>query len=530
VNTGFLTAGQLQLPRRNRADRPAISMEDGTSWTYRQLHDQVNRYAVTLVELGVKKGDRVGILLYNSLEYWAAYLAATRLGAIAVRLNWRLSGEELGYALNDSGCSVLCLHDTFVPAIEPIRAQVPVQSFVCFAYDGTGSPEWAIDQDKFDSADPAELTVEEPALDDPAMLMYTSGTTGRPKGALWTHGNTLWLGAMQIMQWQYTEDTVTMTSGPLYHVSSFEDLAVPTLMMGGHTVLTKSGGFSIERVLQVLANRAVTDTLLQPMMIYELLRVPKLESYDLSKLRRIATGGSAIMPWAVREIQQKLPSVELVPGYGLTEGGAIATVSALRYLESNPDSVGKPMPMTEVRIVRDDGTAAAVDEDGEVWVRSPAVSQGYWGKAAETAETFVDGWCKTGDAGHVDQEGLLTLTGRKKDMIKTGGENVYPAEIEAVLSDHPNILEAAVIAVPDARFQEAVCAVVVIDGAEPLSAEDVRSYCQQRLAGYKKPRYVVFADELPRNLAGKILKFELRQQYAVLGTEEGRPVSDSEGS
>ena len=521
MNTSYMTTGRLQLPYHGLADRPALSVENEATWTYRELEEHANQYANGLLDLGVGRGDRVGILLYNSLEYWGLYLGATRIGAVAVRLNWRLAADELSYALSDSGCTVLCFHAPFGDAIEKIRDETTVREYIAFPFEASSDVTWARDRGHFDTASTATPDVNEPASDDLAMIMYTSGTTGRPKGATWTHANTMWLSAMQVMLWHYTQDTVTMTSGPLYHVSSFEDLAVPTLVMGGHTIMTKSTGFSIERVLEVLVQQRVTDTLLYPFMIYELLRVPNLNGYDLTRLKRIVTGGSAIMPWAVREMREKLPAVELVPGFGLTEGGAISTVSALEYLEKYPDSVGRPIPLTEVRVVRDDGGDAEVDEDGEVWVRSPAVSDGYWQKPDETAATFVDGWCKTGDAGRVNSDGLLTLTGRKKDMIKTGGENVYPAEIESILTDHPHVVEAAVIAVPDPRFQEAVCAVIVADDASAISAEDVQEYCRERLAGYKKPRHVVFVEELPRNAAGKILKFELRELYASLGAPEG---------
>jgi fatty-acyl-CoA synthase len=358
-----------------------------------------------------------------------------------------------------------------------------------------------------------------PQLDDAAMLMYTSGTTGRPKGALWTHGNTLWIAAMEATHWQYSSSTVAMTTGPLYHVGGFEDLLLPALYSGGHAVMSRSTGFSVERALDVIEQHGVTDCFLFPVMIYDAVNLPNISARNLSSLRRIVTGGSPILPWAVRKLGEVLPEVGLNIAYGLTEGGAITSAMDPKFAEQHPDCVGRPLPLTEVRIVKDDGSEAPPGEDGEVWVRSPSVSSEYWNKPEESAKTFVDGFCRTGDAGAIVGPGLLKITGRKKDMILSGGENIYPAEIEAILTEHEAIKDAAVIGVPDARFHEAVCAVLTRQPGTEISEDEVIAYCRQRLAGYKKPRHVVFVDELPRNPTGKVLKYVLRDEYRHLGSD-----------
>lgn len=523
MDIGYLTRGMVQPLRLEQARKPALSLETGPTWTYRQLHEQSNRYGNQLIELGVQPGDRVALLLYNALEYVALYVAAAKIGAIAVRLNFRLTSEELAYALDDSGATVLCMHDSFLDRFAPIRESVPVRNTVVFEHERRQLPDWATGQESFESASVSDPDVPLPGLDDGAMLMYTSGTTGRPKGALWTHGNTLWIAAMEATHWQYSPATVAMTTGPLYHVGGFEDLLLPALYAGGHAVMSRSTGFSVERALGVIEHHRVSECFLFPVMIYDAVNLPDLARWDLSSLRRVVTGGSSILPWAVRKLRERLPHVGLNIAYGLTEGGAITSAMDPEFAEHYPDCVGRPLPLTEVRIVRDDGSDAGPEETGEIWVRSPSVSRVYWNKPEETAKTFVDGFCRTGDAGAVVGPGLLKITGRKKDMINSGGENIYPSEIEAILTEHPAIKDAAVIGVPDARYGEAVCAVLTRQPGAEIAEQEVVAYCRGRLAGYKKPRYVVFVDELPRNPTGKVLKYVLRDEYRHLETEARSP-------
>lgn len=529
MNIGFITSGLMQPLCSHLLDRPAISLEDAETLSYRELDERVNRYANGLLALGAEPGDRVGILLYNSLEYWTLYLAITKIRCIAVRLNFRLAAEELAYALADSGTSILCLHDSFAERIASVRDGLPVQRFVLFSYDG-GQLEGSQGCSVLEQEDPADPPGEPATLDDPAMLMCTSGTTGRPKGALWTHGNTVSYAAQQIMFWAYDEETVSMTTGPLYHVGAFENLSLPALFARGRTILTRSTGFSIERTMKVIEALRVTDTLLYPFMIYDLLQHPSFGSYDLSSLRRIVTGGSPIVGWAVEQLRRDLPGVDLVPTYGLTEGGAISTgAHPASSTWEHPDSVGRPIPWTEVRIVGPDGKDAPAGQSGEIWVRSPGVAREYWGKPEVSAATFVDGWCITGDLGRVNEAGFLIITGRAKDMIKSGGENIYPAEIEQVLTRHPAIEDAAAIGVPDPRYQEAVCAIVVPKRGESIDEQEVIEHCLKHLASYKKPRHVVIASELPRTASGKVMKHLLRETHAGLGQERepgaagGRP-------
>ena len=522
--TGILTRQMLQAAS-DGANRPALSLETDRTWTYADLADHTNRLANGLLSRGVERGDRVGILLANSLEYWALYLAITRIGAIAVRLNWRLTGPELQYALTDSGTSLLCLHGRFGATLAPVLEQTPVRESVVFvedpAHDDASSLPGAQPESVLDGA-AGEPPVPDPAETDPCMIMYTSGTTGYPKGALWTHGQTVWFAAIEALKWHYDRDSVHLGTTPMFHVSGFEDCNLPVLLSGGHSVHMRSTGLSVERIVEVLRHHGCTDTFLLPATIYQWMSWSELDRVDVPDLRRVVTGGSPILGWAVDRIRARFPQVSMEQAYGLTEGGAMSTVMDPDYLDDHRTSVGRPLPLTEIRIVDPESLEELPPEtDGELWTRSPAVGGVYWGRPEASKETFVDGFCRTGDLARITEDGFIYIIGRTKDMILSGGENIYPAEIENVLADHPDIQESAVVAVPDEKWGETPCAVVVATPGATLSEDDVIALCREHIAGYKRPRHVVFVDELPRNASGKILKRSLREQYAGLGSPPG---------
>lgn len=494
-------------------DAPAIGVENEPPLTYRELAEKVNRYANAFLDLGAARGDRIGILLYNSVEYWLAYLAATRIGAIAVRLNFRLTADELEYVIEDSGCSILLSAPDLLARIESRRDRLGVREYVGLAADGESPPDWVRPWSELEAARAGEPPVPLAGLDDPAMLMYTSGTTGRPKGALWTHGNTVWFSAMQMAEWGFDAGSVTMVCGPLYHVGGIENFCLPTLLAGGRVVFLRSGGFTAERVVDVVDRQGVSDLALFPAMIYALLQSGDAAEAPLHRVRRIFTGGDPVLPWATELIRERYGEVDLVQVYGLTEGTPIAACGGPGLAFEHPRSVGRAMPFCEVSVRDDDGAEVPAGAQGEIWTRSPANSRGYWNKPEANAETFVDGWCRTGDLGRVEASGLA-ITGRKKDMIRSGGENIYPAEIEDVLARHPKVSDVAVIGVPDPAFIETVCAVVVAVEGEELSEEEVVEHCRRHLASYKKPRHVRFLDELPRTASAKVQKYLLRERFA----------------
>lgn len=492
----------------------ALKLEDKEKWTYRQLDEVSNRYCNSLRELGVKKGDRVGILLYNSLEYWGLYFAIAKLGGIAVRLNFRLSSEEYKFILNDSGTKVLCFHSNLQNTLEPIKGDVVVEEYISLNYEEVPCPDWALEWKALEKGSTTLDVRESIDIFDPVMLMYTSGTTGSPKGALWSHSNTLWFCAMQIMKWGINENTNAMTTGPLYHVGAMEDFALPAILAGGTVILMKTGNFQIQQAAAIAEKEKVTDFMLFPFMIYDLLHETTAKELPLKNVRAMYSGGDPVRPWAIEQLKKRYPHMGLVQVYGLTEGTPIATCLDDKDTEEKGHTVGKPLPMAEVKVLDDDGHEVPVNEVGEICIKSPVVCMGYWNRPDANAETFIDGWCRTGDLGKVDAEGFLTVAGRKKDMIRSGGENIYASEIENVLMRHPCIADVAVIGIPDPKYIEAVCAVIIPKDQNWQDEEAVINYCKQHLAGYKKPKAVHFVDHIPRTASGKIQKFKLRAAFS----------------
>jgi fatty-acyl-CoA synthase len=494
-------------------EKIALKLESNQTWTYGNLNLIANKYAHALRQMGIKKGDRVGILLYNCLEYFALYFATAKLGAIAVRINFRLSSEEFEYILNDSGTKILCFHSSLSGKLDPIKHSVNVDEFICLENNGHTLPDWSRSWDALEKAQPQEIIKENIDKSDPVMLMYTSGTTGRPKGALWSHENTLWFASMQALKWGFNAETIGMTTGPLYHVGAMEDLVLSVLLMGGTVIITNSGGFDIKRMLTVMEKEKVTECFLFPFMIYDMLNVPHLSTYKFPNLKRIYSGGDPVFPWAIEQLNQNFPHVGFVQVYGLTEGTPIAASLDPKDAILKSHTVGKTMPFTEIKIVDDEVNILKNGEIGEICIKGPSVSLGYWGKPKETAATFIDGWCHTGDLGFQDEDGYLTISGRKKDMIRSGGENIYATEVEDALIRHPAIRDVAVIGIPDQKFIEAVCAVVVIKPGESVTKEELSIFLKDKIASYKKPKEIVFVDELPRTPSGKIQKFRLREQF-----------------
>lgn len=414
MNVGYLVSRVEKHIQTIDPEKIALKMESEAFWTYGELNQMTNRYAHSLRRMGIEKGDRVGILLFNCLDYFALYFACAKLGAIAVRINFRLSSEEFEYILNDSGTKILCFHSSLTEKIEPIKKSIQVKRFVCLEEEGYPVPEWASRWSKLEQGDATEIMGVDIRQSDPVMLMYTSGTTGRPKGALWSHENTLWFANMQILKWGIDRETVGMTTGPLYHVGAMEDLVLSVLTMGGTVVITNSGGFDINRALAVIKKEQVTDVLFFPFMIYDMLNIPRHAMLQLPTLKRIFSGGDPVIPWAIERLHEIFPQIGFVQVYGLTEGTPVAASLDPEDAQSKGHSVGKAMPFTELKVVDEKGTPLKSGETGEVCIKSPAVSMGYWGKSEETASTFINGWCHTGDLGSLDEDGYLTISGRKK--------------------------------------------------------------------------------------------------------------------
>lgn len=499
-------------------DSPALALGDADAVNWGELREADLRYASALVRAGVRKGDRVGILMKNSVEYVFAMLAIARAGGIAVRLNWRLTPHELKFILNDSGTSLLFVDDDLLDSIAGLRAETGVREYVVRRSANEDHTAWAIPLEQF-IADAVRDDFPSMSLDDAQSLMYTSGTTGLPKGALWSHGNTLWFGAIQSMKWKFDEHTVGMTAGPLFHAGGWEAVLLPALVSHGMAVTYPSGQFDLGKYMAAARKHAATMMLFYSFMGPELLRMPDYKTVLPPSAKQMILGGDAALPWVIDRFNLDFPGVDVIQVFGLTEGGAISTCLDGKNAD-RAGSVGKPMPFTEVRVVLPGGQPAGPGEVGEVLVRSPAVSPGYWNRPDATASTFVDGWCHTGDLGSIDADGFLTLRGRDKDMIRSGGENVYPAEVEVILTKAPGVADVAVVGVPDERWIEVGCAVLVAEDGIEIDIEAVRRHCVERLAKYKVPRHYVVVSQIPRTPSGKIKKYLLREEYSGIGASE----------
>jgi fatty-acyl-CoA synthase len=481
-----------------------VDLESGARLTYRALNLRARALAARLAnEYGVRQGDRVAILAANSPEYLDAFFACALLGAMLVPLNWRLTPHELAVMLRD--CTPrLIVHDAgnrqrAASAAEQVLDALPALRLV---------PTWA-----FPGAEPELAALAVPCHtadgEEPVLILYTSGTTGVPKGALLSHRMLTWNAVNTQVSWGLCDSDVTPTFAPFFHAGGLNVLTTPLYHCGGTVVLLPSaepGG-----VLRAVEAERCTIVFAVPTVFQAMMEHPDFAATDFSSVRFCVTGGSSCpLPVIQRYAARGLVFRQ---GYGLTEVGvncfSLAPEDALR----KAGSVGRPVFHSRARIVDEEGRDVARGAVGELALSGPHVCSGYWGRPEATAEAYREGWWHTGDLVQRDEENYYYIVGRKKDLYISGGENVYPAEVEGVLATHPAIAEVAIIGQPDAKWGEVGLAVVVARAPGTLTAEEVIAFCDGRLARYKIPRRVVFADALPRNAMGKVIKAELRSRY-----------------
>jgi long-chain acyl-CoA synthetase len=493
-----------------RPDAPALLFE-GRTVTFGELDRRSSQVAQALRALGVSAGDRVAFLDKNGLEWYEVTFGVAKLGAVNVSVNWRLAPPEMAAIIEDAGAEVVIVGPDFVGHVEQIERDLPqVRAFVA-----VGGHEGWLDYDAGVRAQPAEDPGVRSAGGDVAFQLYTSGTTGLPKGVMLTNDN-FFEGVSRLgAEWRFTSDSVNLAMMPLFHIGG-SGWAMVGLDHGCATVVLRD--VDPAAVLRVIPEHRVTNAFMVPAVIQFLLVTPGVESTDFSSLRALAYGASPISDDVlVRGIETF--GCEFIQLYGLTETtGAITQLDGVDHDPvGNPGllrSCGKPYPWVELRVVDPAGDDVPAGTVGELWTRSHQNTIGYWNNPAATAEAITpDGWFRTGDAGYMDTDGYVYLYDRVKDMIVTGGENVYPAELENVLMKHPGVADVAVIGVPDERWGETVKAIVVPASAEPVSEADLIAFARGHLAAYKLPKSVDYAEVLPRNPSGKLLKRELREPY-----------------
>jgi fatty-acyl-CoA synthase len=515
------------LLRRSAVRHPArTAIVDGdVRVTYAELDEAVNRAANALAERGLVKGDRLALLGHNSLGFVITYFACARLGLICVPVNYMLGAAELAYILDHAGATAMVAEDMLLPLAEAgieaagreqlvsVRGVIGDALACARGRSPLGKPGWEPVAGWAAHPDATEPQVEL-GDDDPVELLYTSGTESRPKGTILTSRSLIAQHTSCFVDGEMTPDDVEIHALPLFHSAQLHCFFTPSIQLGAVNVLLPKAD-PAAMLAAVEAERA-TKLFCPPTIWIALLNHPDLERRDLSSLRKGYYGASIMPVEVLAELGERLPGVRLFNFYGQTEMSPLATVLGPGDQVRKAGSAGRPAMCVETLVVDDDGRPVPAGTVGEIVHRSPQAMLGYWDDAAKTAETFRDGWLHTGDLGILDDEGYLYVVDRKKDMIKSGGENVASREVEEVIHAHPAVAEAAVFGIPHPRWIEAVAAVVVPRTGQELAAEDVTAFCRERLAGFKTPRYVVIAAGLPKNPSGKILKRELRTIHAGL--------------
>lgn len=477
--------------------------------SYDELNTRCNRLANAFRDAGLKKGERIAFLLMNSVEFMEAYFAAAKIGAVVVPLNWRLVPDELEFILKDSGSKYLIFGDEFIETVTELHARGDKTELKHWLQVETEQPltPFAESYQAFEDGGAPDEPEIGASGDDVLYIMYTSGTTGLPKGVVHSHNTSIWAVVTVSATTYFHESDRFLGALPMFHVGALMPLTL-NVYRGATSVVMRS--FDPKLAWELIEKEKLTSGLAVPAMLNFMLQVPGFEKYDISALRWILSGAAPV-PVALMERYAEL-GIEIHQIYGLTETCGPACVIDAENALAKVGSTGKAFFHTDVRLAKADGSTCAPGEPGEILIRAPHVMLEYWNRPDATAETIRDGWLHTGDVAVTDEDGFIYIQDRIKDMIISGGENVYPAEIEGVLVTHPDIIEAAVIGQPSDKWGESPFAIVVRDG-EALSADDVLGFCNEKLARFKQPTRVEFIDQIPRNPSGKILKRILREQF-----------------
>jgi len=512
-NIGLYITKRAQLNPNTEA---VVDIGSGRRQTYPELNARTNRVAHALTDGGLASGDRVATLLMNSAEFIESFFGVAKAGGVIVALNWRLVADELAFILADSGAGTLIFGSAFNEVVSELHAR---------GSEATGISRWlhvgaASERPGFAAG--YEDTLEKASADEPdctvcdddlLFIMYTSGTTGLPKGVMHSHSTAGWSAITGNATADTRYNDRYLICLPLFHVGALNPLL--SVIQGGATAVIMNE-FDPVKIWEIYDQESITVTLAVPAMLNFMLQTYDSEKYDTSSLRWVMSGASPV-PASLIETYADM-GIDIHQVYGLTESCGPACLISPEDAVSHAGSTGKPFFYTDVRVVNEAGEDCGADEPGEVLIRGPHVMVGYWNRPDATAEALVDGWLKTGDVAVIDADGFVYIQDRIKDMIISGGENVYPAEIEHAIVSHDGVLEAAVIGVPSGKWGESPLAVVV-KSDENLTAEDVLAWTEGKLARFKQPRAVVFIDVIPRNPTGKVLKRVLRDQYAGMALD-----------
>jgi long-chain acyl-CoA synthetase len=505
-------AGIVRLHGRERPDQVAIVYGE-REITWRELDETSNQLGNALLAAGVQANDRIARIEKNAPDYFQLVFAASKINAVLVDVNWRLAAPEMRQIVDDAGARVLFVGSDFAAALDKIESELATvqQTILLGPADATHQSldEWA-------AAQPTTDPGIESTMDDVCLQLYTSGTTGLPKGVMLSNRNLFSFIDEVPKNWAFTPESVSHVVMPTFHIAG-SGWGLVSLAMGSRMILDRE--VDPVKILEEVEAHHITHAIYVPAVLAFLQIVPNAHDHDLSSMELVAYGASPITEEVLRGAMAQFSTAKFVQVYGLTETtGAVVQLDAVDHdPEGRPEllrSAGKPYPWIELRTVDADGDDVGPGEIGEVWIKGVQVMVGYWNNPTETTKAITeDGWFRSGDAGYLTEDGYLYLHDRVKDMIVSGGENVYPAEVENAIMGCPGVADAAVIGVPDERWGEAVKAIVVKQDGEDVTADQVIAWTRERIAGFKVPKTVDFIDALPRNPSGKILKKDLRIPY-----------------
>jgi len=471
-----------------------IDEKTSKAWTFKELNKRANSTASWLHARGVKKGDRIALLSPNHISYFDLLFACGKIGSIFVPLNWRLSLHEINEILEDCTPVLIGIHQQF----EVISQQL---NNISTFFIGDAS------YDELVSYPIRNCFIEEIAETDPLAMIYTGGTTGKPKGVVLSHQSIQWNALNTIVSWSLAEDDVTVNYMPMFHTGGLNALSIPILMIGGTVVIGEP--FTGEKVVESLNRYRCTTILLVPTMYHMLIQTDEYQNSDFPFMKNFLSG-AAPCPLQIYESFQK-KGLAFKEGYGLTEAGPNNFYISPEDAQVKRGSVGKPMLFNSIKLVKKDGCETEPNEVGELLIKGKHGFSFYWNHEQETKETVKEGWIHTGDLAKRDEQGFYYIVGRKKEMIITGGENVYPLEIEHWLAAHPAIDEVAVIGLPDEKWGEVVAAFITLKQTNNIQEDELKMYCESKLGRYKIPKQFIHLEELPKTHVGKIDKLKLKK-------------------
>lgn len=478
-----------------------IDEKTNQAWTFKEVNTRAKSVASWLLSQGVRKGDRVALLSPNDINYFDLLFACGKMGAILVPLNWRLSQHEISEILQDCTPVLIGIHQQFETIYEQLTNVCP-NSFLIRAENYLEIASYPI-RDSF---------TEDIIETDPLAMIYTGGTTGKPKGVVLSHQSILWNAMNTIISWSLTAEDVTVNYLPMFHTGGINALSIPVLMIGGTVVIGDQ--FTGQKAVESINRHRCTIILLVPTMYHLLIQTDDFQGSDFPTMK-IFLSGAAPCPLQIYEAFQK-KGLAFKEGYGLTEAGPNNFYISPEDARIRRGSVGKPMLFNSIKLVKPDGREAKNNEVGELLIKGKHAFSFYWNNEQATSETLREGWIHTGDLAKRDEEGFYYIVGRKKDMIITGGENVYPLEIEQWLAEHPDIDEVAVLGLPDKKWGEIVTAFIVLKDSLTVGEEELRPYCEHKLGRYKIPKRFIFLEELPKTHVGKIDKKKLKEMSTVI--------------